>query len=349
MTKNNPRLKISSPAASVTGNVPALSIVVVAWNVAPYIGQAIRSCYQLPEDRCEILVIENASTDGTRGEIDAAIAGHRNVRLVVNDRNIGLGPARNQGVAEARGEYVAFLDGDDWFAPDALEPILAAARDHDADVAVFEYNRFRMNGTLAPIGNTRRLSQIAPNPRKNRRLAAAAFHVAWNKLYRRAFLVEHGFAFSNGFYEDLEWTYPVLMSAQNILRLPIAGIVYRQRRGSILNSMDPRHLEVIDRLRSLAAFLHQHPERVEEWWREFLVRRVVRQIVVILRFPHRLDWRHKVKLARLASPMLAEFDPNNRFAPKRWSARLIYRLLRRGHARLAVIAVRLLANEPGIN
>ncbi len=328
---------------------PLLSIVVVAWNVAPYIGQAIRSCYQLPEGQCEILVIENASSDATRSEIDAAIAGHRNVRLVVNDRNVGLGPARNQGVAEARGEYVAFLDGDDWFAPDALVPILAAARDHRADVAIFDYKRFRMNGTYALVSNFKRLSLVTTNPRRNRRLAASSFQVAWNKFYRRAFLAAHGFAFSNSYYEDLEWTYPILMSAPNILRLPIAGVIYRQRPGSILNSMDARHLEVIDRMRSLATFIRQNPDLAENWWPRFLVRRMLRQLVVILRFPHRLDWPHKLKLARLAGPVLAEFDPRNRFSAKGWRGRLIYRLLRRGHARLAVIAVRLLSDEPGLN
>ncbi|MES1955151.1 glycosyltransferase family 2 protein [Salinisphaera hydrothermalis] len=101
---------------------PAISIVVAAHNIATYIDDCLRSLL-VPEARdCEIIVIDDGSTDAT----PARLASYRDSRLrVVSQANGGLGAARNTGIAEARGRYLLFVDGDDWTSPDLVPRCLA--------------------------------------------------------------------------------------------------------------------------------------------------------------------------------------------------------------------------------
>jgi glycosyltransferase involved in cell wall biosynthesis len=105
----------------LNANNPLISVIIPAWNREQYLGAALDSVFAQGRDDLEILVVDDGSTDGT-----VAVAQSRPGVRVVSQQREGPGAARNRGIAETRGELIAFLDSDDWWEPDKLSRQLAA-------------------------------------------------------------------------------------------------------------------------------------------------------------------------------------------------------------------------------
>lgn len=131
-----------------------LSIIVPVKNGAGYILNSVRSVTENVKGRddVELIVVDDASTDGS-GEI-AAFAGSEmgdRFRIVANSESRGCGGARNAGVEVATGDYLAFLDADDWYLPGGIERIVKAT-ETDPDVIVFPFTVIRAPGSKLPKG-----------------------------------------------------------------------------------------------------------------------------------------------------------------------------------------------------
>lgn len=113
------------------------SIVVAAYNVERYIGECLESlkCQSFGDFEC--IVVNDCSQDGTLDAIGRAIAGDDRFTVLTLERNSGLSAARNAGTAAAAGEFVMFLDGDDYYAPDALERLDARITADNLDMLYF--------------------------------------------------------------------------------------------------------------------------------------------------------------------------------------------------------------------
>jgi glycosyltransferase involved in cell wall biosynthesis len=104
---------------------PLITVITPAYNVASFIEETIDSVGAQTEPRFEYLIIDDASTDGTADVVERRIAGDDRMRLI-RSAHLGGAAARNQGLAEARGAYISFIDGDDRWSPRKLETELAA-------------------------------------------------------------------------------------------------------------------------------------------------------------------------------------------------------------------------------
>jgi len=113
---------------------PLITVITPAYNVGPYIAEAVGSVLAQTFGDFEHLVVDDGSTDDTIPQIEACAAADDRVRLIRSDHG-GATVARNIGLERARGEYIAFLDGDDRWSPDFLEDQLALLRSLDDDVA----------------------------------------------------------------------------------------------------------------------------------------------------------------------------------------------------------------------
>ena len=109
-----------------------ISIVITAYNVAPWIEKAVDSACRQSYGKLEIIIVEDCSTDDTRQKL-SQIKDWR-VRVIYNDINIGAGASRRKGIEAARGEYLLLLDGDDWIEPDFIEELYKKAKECDADI-----------------------------------------------------------------------------------------------------------------------------------------------------------------------------------------------------------------------
>ncbi|MFV0287579.1 MAG: glycosyltransferase family 2 protein, partial [Demequina sp.] len=230
-----------------------LTVVIPAYNVSAYLRQAVAS---VASDHTQVLIVDDRSTDSTSVIADELAAAYDSVTVVRPESNGGLGRARNLGLSHATGEYVLFLDGDDYLVPGALDVVREAADATRPDIVIFGYARLHPNGR-ADEGVKRAPLQVdGPYTAAEVPEVYEVLNVAWNKAYRREFLTATGLEFPVGYYEDIPWTYPALSQAQSIVGVDQPLYMYRQRgSGSILRSTDARHLEILDQFERLMATL----------------------------------------------------------------------------------------------
>ena len=193
----------------------------------------------------EAIVVDDGSTDGT-GRLAEVWAGKDERIRVVRQENRGLSAARNAGMEQAKGEYLLFLDGDDWLEKDALEVL--ASKTGNEDVICFggrrffeESNTFEKADELASGTYASGWEYYLENALKPRQFAFVSVVL---RAYRRAFLEKHGLRFKEGIYhEDNLFTPLVLFYAGKTLALCKNLYNYRVREGSIMTSPSVKRLK----------------------------------------------------------------------------------------------------------
>jgi len=123
-----------------------LSFVIPAYNVAPFVERCLRSILSQPFDDFEVVIIDDGSTDETGRLIEAVARSDARVRPFRQD-NAGQGAARNFGLTQARGDYVWFVDADDWLSPHGLPRLALLLRDVRPDVLVVNFETAFEKGT----------------------------------------------------------------------------------------------------------------------------------------------------------------------------------------------------------
>jgi glycosyltransferase involved in cell wall biosynthesis len=217
-----------------------VSVIVAVYNAEPFLRQCLTSIADQSLREIEIICVNDGSTDASP-EILRAFAADDGRIVVCEKENEGLGgaSARNLGLERARGEYVSILDSDDFFELDMLEKAVAEADLTNADIVVFggyEYDHRNGNIFAAPsILNTDKIPQkevfsYRDCPEDIYQLSQG---MAWNKLYRRAFLKKHNLRFQNIKYtDDVYFTFAHMVLAERIAVLRECLCCYRVNTGS---------------------------------------------------------------------------------------------------------------------
>ena len=132
---------------------PVISVVVPCFNTAPYLPATLQSVGEQTFQDFEVLLVDDGSTDGTLAVLHAWAASDPRFKVIALGRNQGIVAARNAALAVARGEYVALLDSDDVWTPDALAQRLAVARRYpSADVIATDFAWFEEELPATPVG-----------------------------------------------------------------------------------------------------------------------------------------------------------------------------------------------------
>lgn len=122
--------------------VPLVSVVVPIYNVEQYLEECVMSILKQTVRNIEVILVDDGSPDGSGHLSDELAERDKRIR-VVHQENQGLGPARNTGLSLAKGEYVMFVDSDDWIDEDMVERLLETVRETDADAAFSGYRVMR--------------------------------------------------------------------------------------------------------------------------------------------------------------------------------------------------------------
>lgn len=115
--------------------VVRVSVIVPVYNVAPYIGRCIESLRAQTLADLEFIFVDDCSTDGSMEAVEKWAAQDERVRTIYNEENQGAGPSRNRGIEAARGEYLSFVDPDDWVGDDFYELLYENAMRTDCDIS----------------------------------------------------------------------------------------------------------------------------------------------------------------------------------------------------------------------
>jgi glycosyltransferase EpsH len=182
-----------------------ISIIVPVYNVERHLGECLASLAAQTRCEVEVICVDDGSTDAGGSICDAwaknseATATGAPVFRVIHKLNEGLAAARNDGLAVARGEWIMFVDADDYLDPDTCHRALAAANDHRADIVLWSYAREFANGRTSvrrlAAGDRlfegeamRALHRLVVGPVGNEVRDPSLLHswgTAWGKLYRR--------------------------------------------------------------------------------------------------------------------------------------------------------------------
>ncbi|MEO1679145.1 MAG: glycosyltransferase [Pseudomonadota bacterium] len=222
---------MSAPATRA-GPSPVVSVIVPVYNTSALVGAAIESLKAQSFADFEALVVDDGSTDGSGAAALSAIGGDRRFRLIQRE-NGGLSAARNTALDAANGEFLAFLDSDDEYAPDFLGALVDALGDSGADWAASAVLLLSGERTEphSAIHGTRHPATEAPwetMPLDDWREIVRHWPSAWNKLYRRS--VVGDLRFPEGlYYEDHPWFQALAARCATFAYVPRP--LYRHRRG----------------------------------------------------------------------------------------------------------------------
>ncbi|MFG1627747.1 CDP-glycerol glycerophosphotransferase family protein [Kribbella sp. NPDC049227] len=274
------------------GTVPKFSIVVPCHASRAWLRPCLDSVLSQSFTDFEIIGVDDADRDGSGRILAEYAAADPRVRALHLDENVGLGLARNAGLKECRGEYVLFLDADDLYLPGSLEAIAGRIDDTGRpDIVLFDYERIFWDGRV--VGNRRHDAFAREGAgvftAAERPIFLTFLEVVWNKACRRDFLSRHGFAFTDGFYEDAPWTYSTMLTAERIATLDRVVVHYRQHRtgGNIHATGGRRQWDIFRQYDRVHAFIQSDPELAG--WRRFAFDRSLDHVLAVLAKPERID------------------------------------------------------------
>jgi glycosyltransferase involved in cell wall biosynthesis len=243
--------------------VPALSIVVPVYKVEAYVEKCIASILanELFDSRCELIVVDDGSPDESMAIVERLCEHRPNVTLV-RQANQGLGAARNAGEGRARGDYLWFVDSDDWLPEDAIERILALIAATAPDVVNIDY--VMSDGRRTPVKNRAMpgvvycgLDYLQQSYVQN----PVQYYVFRTRFYR-----DRGLHFEKGIYhEDALFTPTALFEAARVVRLAHDCYVYNLREASIMTSGN--HLKHARDMLTVVARLEAFRARRAGGWR----------------------------------------------------------------------------------
>lgn len=232
-----------------------MSVVVPAYNVAPYLERALDSALAQTMSDLEVIVVDDGSTDATRAIAQRLAANEPRVRLICNERNVGEARTRSIAQRAARGQWLAPLDGDDAWMPERLERLLSTPGAASADVVADDVYRVEMNRHTA--WSCLRHRWQAPLTLSGPRWLTAPDLVRHHlgvlqPLIRRGFLERHRIEFPNvslagDFYFYLE----LALAGARWLQVPEGYYVYFVRPGSITAAWVDQGQELLAHHRAL--------------------------------------------------------------------------------------------------
>lgn len=257
-----------SPAPE--GDAPVITVLVPICNAERYLEQALDSLLAQTFTDFEALCINDGSSDGSLQIIQRYMANDQRFRLIDKD-NSGYGASMNLGLDNARGEYIAILEPDDFYEPNALELLYGLAKDGASgegpvDVAKanywFYWSQPKERNQLIEVCKPP-MTDAPFNPRSQREIFFCIPSI-WSALYRREFLNQQGIRFletAGASYQDLGFQFKVWVAAQRVAMSKQAILHYRQDNEASSVNDPSKALCVRKEFDSAERFIKEDPDR----------------------------------------------------------------------------------------
>jgi len=215
-----------------------LSIIVPVYNVESYIEKCITSLYQqdLPLDEYEVICVDDCSPDGSIGKIEELRGknGYRNLTILRHTENKRQGGARNTGLKVAQGEYILFVDSDDYVMPNVFGKLIQISDREKLDILICDHvvvGQTSAEGYETDITTGRDYLLDDRNVAWNTKCS-----VVWAKLIRKSLLDEHTIRFAEHVqFEDCDYGIRMFAYAERVKRIPYVVYCYRVVEGSTMH------------------------------------------------------------------------------------------------------------------
>lgn len=240
-----------------------LSIIIPVYNVEPFISRCLDSCYNqgILEEDYEIICVDDGSTDKSMSIVEEYACQHKNL-VILHQSNAGQSVARNHGLRIAQGDYVWFVDSDDWIQPNVLPGLIEHAYRDKLDTLCFTFQYAYEDGRFSDSGyRMPSLNQVIDGRDfiSNYTMPAGP----WSAIHRRAFLIDKNLRFIEGIKrEDEDYTIRVYCSAEKISYINYVAYNYFQRVGSTMKS--PKSTKTADDLLIVADSLYTYAQSIKD-------------------------------------------------------------------------------------
>ena len=217
---------------------PAISVIIPVYNVEKYIERCLESVQAQSFTDFEVLMVDDGSPDKSAELAEKYTADSR--FKLIRQKNGGPGVARNTALAQAQGEYVAFVDSDDAVTGDFLEKLYAAAIQTHADVVMCGYLLCDKNGrrTHEKILIKRPDVYTGEEIMNDLLRDVSVKCFLWNKLWKRSLFTDNGIVFPKGLFEDTYTVSLLIYHAQRIAVIKDRTYIYTRRGDSITGMTD---------------------------------------------------------------------------------------------------------------
>ena len=257
---------------------PRISVVVPVYNVENYLEKCLESLIGQEglENQLEILLIDDGSEDRS-GEICDAYAKQYPYIRVVHKENGGLSSARNRGIEQAGGQYVLFVDSDDYLEKDAIQ-ILEQTLKIYGYPEIINFNGVEDDGgNLQPLREETSLDGVCTCGRdymlSHYQIRALSVE-AWLYLYKRSFLCENKLRFCEGIlHEDVEFTPRAVLQARSIVEIPdrLYHYVVRENSISTRKNKEKNIRDLFSTLRKLDELAEQQDSELRRWMKDAIL------------------------------------------------------------------------------
>ncbi len=222
-----------------------ISVIIPVYNVEKYLPQCMESVLGQTYPHLQIILIDDGSTDGSGPLCDAY--GRKDSRVhVIHQPNGGAAAAKNAGLRLATGEYLAFLDSDDYLDPDSYRHMVRLLEENNADAVQCSYRDVFVDGTEDVVMVAQRQT-FSVTEYLRRYTTDWTCGLLWDKLYRRR-LAEDVFFVEGHIIDDEFFTYRLMMNAATIVHDPEVVYNYRQRRSGVMRTPASANRIVMDKL-----------------------------------------------------------------------------------------------------
>ena len=201
---------------------PKVTVIIPAYNAEAYIGRCLDSVLKQSFDDFEILVVDDGSKDGTGDVVKEYAKNDKRVRYI-KQKNIGVAKTRNKAVKLAKGEFIAFMDNDDYIDEDYLEKLLPREGE---DVVISGFKRPDENGKIViqmQLKDVEWSKFMSPTP--------------WAKIYRKSFIIDNKLEFlDNNIGEDIYFNLVAMLTAKKVKILDYMGYNWFMNTESVSNT-----------------------------------------------------------------------------------------------------------------
>ena len=232
-----------------------ISVIIPVYNVEDYLHVCINSVLRQSYQDFEIICIDDASTDSSLEILEYFAQKDSRVKILKNDSNKGQGYSRNKGLGMAKGKYISFLDGDDWFSLNTFEISIKKIKQDNLDFLIFknivyydEPQEFGFEEYYDMEFMDKFNNQVFNHWDLDKTKLFFVSNAPWNKLYLKSFLDDNNIRFPNEnlIHEDNPFFYKAFISAERVSIVDMYLHNRRRRDGSIMTLNDERLFDFID-------------------------------------------------------------------------------------------------------
>lgn len=268
--------------------MPLVSIIIPIFKVEKYINECVDSVLKQTYTNLEVILVDDGSPDSCPLICDEYLSKDKRIR-VVHKKNGGLSSARNSGLEIATGEYIMFIDSDDFIKTTMVSSLLEIALKYDLDIVGSSILKY-CNGKVSKISDSLpRGITIFDNLDALKWMLLSKIDVAsWNKLYRKSVLTDHWFPLGR-YNEDVIFLFYLYLDRVKIGYTNECFYFYRTTQGGLTQTFTKKKFDVLSNAKEMN--MHLHTNKIEELYPAMQVYQDVCN-VNILTLMHRYGVQH---------------------------------------------------------